>query len=94
MAKGEIACFEQFLLLSQCFQKSSASEASKSVYMLERVNLVYQFSWVLFFQLEDYGVEICDEIYEVYSELLEESDGGDEMMCYKTYTIVSRLTLT
>ena len=37
MAKGEIACFEQFLLLSQCFQKSSAAEASESVDMLERV---------------------------------------------------------
>ena len=28
VAKGEIAHDEQFLLLSQCFQKSSASEAS------------------------------------------------------------------
>ena len=33
VAKGEIACYEQFLLLSQCFQKSSAAEASKSVCM-------------------------------------------------------------
>ena len=37
MAKGEIACFEQFLLFSQCFQMSSAAEGSKSVYMWERV---------------------------------------------------------
>ena len=36
MAKGEIACFEQFLLLSLCFQKAAA-EASESVYMSERV---------------------------------------------------------
>ena len=27
-AKGEIACFEQFPLLPQCFQKSSAADAS------------------------------------------------------------------
>ena len=39
VAKGEIACFEQFLLLSLCFEKSSAAEASKSVYMRERVKL-------------------------------------------------------
>ena len=36
--KGKIARFEQFLLLSQCFQKSSAAEASESVYMRESVN--------------------------------------------------------
>ena len=37
MGKGEIPCFEQFLLLSKCFQKSSAAEASESVYMWERI---------------------------------------------------------
>ena len=31
VAKGETACYEQFLLLPQCFQKSSAAEASESV---------------------------------------------------------------
>ena len=36
MAKGEIAHNEHFLLLPQCFQKSSASEASESVCMRER----------------------------------------------------------
>ena len=29
VAKGEIARFEQFLILSKCFQKSSAASASK-----------------------------------------------------------------
>ena len=38
MPKGEIAHYEQFLLLPQCFQKSSAVEMSESVYMWERVN--------------------------------------------------------
>ena len=38
VAKGEIARFVQFLLLSLCFQKPSAAEASESVYMRERVN--------------------------------------------------------
>ena len=28
VAKGEIARFEQFLLLSKCFKKSSAAEVS------------------------------------------------------------------
>ena len=40
MAKGEIAHFVQFLLLSLCFFKMpSAAEASESVYMRERVNM-------------------------------------------------------
>ena len=37
MARGENAHFEQFPLLSQCFQKSTAAEASESVYMWEWV---------------------------------------------------------
>ena len=37
MAKGESAHYEQFLLLSQCFQTSYAAEASESVYTRERV---------------------------------------------------------
>ena len=32
MANGEIARFEQFQLLSQCFQKSSAAVASENIY--------------------------------------------------------------
>ena len=39
LAKGEIARFEQFLLLSQCFQKLSAAEVSESVYMWEGLTL-------------------------------------------------------
>ena len=35
--RGEIGRFEQFLLLSQCFQKSFAADASKCVYRCERV---------------------------------------------------------
>ena len=38
MAKGEIAHHEQFLISPQCFQKSSALEASESVCMRKRVN--------------------------------------------------------
>ena len=37
VTKGEIACFEQFSLLSPCFQKTSAAEVSESVYIRERV---------------------------------------------------------
>ena len=37
VAKGEIAHFEQFPLLSPCFQKSSAADASERVCMWERV---------------------------------------------------------
>ena len=34
--KEKLLIFERFLLLSQCFKKSSAAEASESVYMWER----------------------------------------------------------
>ena len=46
MAKGEIL-FEQFLLLSQCFQKLSAAEAPESVNMRKRVIIVDTISYVL-----------------------------------------------
>ena len=38
VASGEIARFEQFFLLQQYFQKSSAAEASESICMWERIN--------------------------------------------------------
>ena len=41
-AKGEIASFEQFLLLPQCSQKSSAAEASESIYIWERVKIIIE----------------------------------------------------
>ena len=40
LANGEIAHLEPFLLLPTCFQKSSAAEASESVYMWERVKVI------------------------------------------------------
>ena len=39
--------FEQFLLLSQYFQKSSAQEASESFYMWERVKKTSEFKILL-----------------------------------------------
>ena len=33
VGKGEIACFEQFLLFPQCFQKLSIVDASKWVFL-------------------------------------------------------------
>ena len=39
VAKGEIARFVQFLLLSLCFQKAICCRGSESVYMRERVKL-------------------------------------------------------
>ena len=38
VAKGEIVRFEQCFLSPECFQKSSAAEASESVCMRERFN--------------------------------------------------------
>ena len=38
VGKGEIACYEQFLLFPQCFQKSCFPGASKGVIVWEWVN--------------------------------------------------------
>ena len=38
VGKGEIACYEQFLLFPQCFQKACSPEASKGVIVWEWVN--------------------------------------------------------
>ena len=38
VGKGEIACYEQFLLFPQCFQKACFQEASKGVIQWEWVN--------------------------------------------------------
>ena len=38
MGKGEIACYEQFLFLPQCFQKACFPGASKGVIVWEWVN--------------------------------------------------------
>ena len=46
VGKGEIACYEQFLLFPQCFQKACFPGASKGVLVLEwvkRIALVSDF---------------------------------------------------
>ena len=45
------------------------------------------------FQLEDLDVEICDEIYEAYTDLLRQQEEDDDTLCYKTYTLVSSAEL-
>ena len=39
MSKGEIACYEQFLLFTQCFQKACFPGASKGVILWEWVKM-------------------------------------------------------
>ena len=41
VGKGEIACYEQFLLFPQCFQKACFPGASKGVIVWEWVNPLY-----------------------------------------------------
>ena len=40
VTKGEIAHHKQLFILAQCFQKSSAADASESVCIMERVNMM------------------------------------------------------
>lgn len=43
------------------------------------------------FQLEDRDVEMCDDIYEVYTDLLQQSEEEDDTLCYKTYFLVNNI---
>ena len=43
MGKGEIACYEQFLLFPQCFQKACFPGASKGVIVWEWVKKLVEF---------------------------------------------------
>lgn len=40
------------------------------------------------FQLEDSDVELCDEIYELYTDLLQETEEEEDSLCYKSYFLV------
>ena len=44
LVKGEIACYEQFLLFPQCFQKACFPGASKGAIVWEWVNLGSRFA--------------------------------------------------
>ena len=44
VGKGEIACYEQFLLFPQCFQKTCFPEVSKGVIVWKWVKVVIQLS--------------------------------------------------
>ena len=48
VGKGEITCYEQFLLFPQCFQKASFLGASKGVIVWEWVKCVYIHTDVLY----------------------------------------------
>ena len=77
MAKEEIAHFEQLLLWSECFQKSSAAEESESIYMREREthmvkNTAYlelSFYWTLYFDV-DFVTLITSAQYSIFKSHL------------------------
>ena len=52
VGKGEIADYEQFLLLPQCFQKIHTADVLKPRLVLERVN-----------QLAGYSFSLCTAIF-------------------------------
>ena len=47
LGKGEIACYEQFLLFPQCFQQACYPGASKGVIVWEWVNSFANKPWFL-----------------------------------------------
>ncbi|XP_033729366.1 protein-lysine N-methyltransferase EEF2KMT-like [Pecten maximus] len=53
-------------------------------------SLSYQRAFVksILHKLEDIDADICDEIYETYSDLLQQKEEEDDTLCYKTYTLV------
>ncbi|XP_022318118.1 protein-lysine N-methyltransferase EEF2KMT-like isoform X2 [Crassostrea virginica] len=41
-------------------------------------------------KLEDNEVELCDEIYESYTDLLQETEDEDDTLCYKSYFLPNK----
>ncbi|GAB1602456.1 protein-lysine N-methyltransferase EEF2KMT-like [Argonauta hians] len=59
-------------------------------------SLTYQRSFVKHFlhKLESCECEICDEVYEVYADILSQKEEEDDTLCYKTYTLPSSNKIT
>ncbi|XP_052262155.1 protein-lysine N-methyltransferase EEF2KMT-like isoform X2 [Dreissena polymorpha] len=59
-------------------------------------SIFYQRSFIKKFLslLEDYGSEICDDLYDAYTELLQETDAEEEDLCYKTFTLTNNKAVT
>ena len=64
VGKGEIACYEQFLLFPQCFQKTCFPEASKGVIVWE---------WVKFRNMKNIFTIIFQNVFSsVYFQYVNE----------------------
>ena len=63
VTKGEIACFEQFLLLSQSFQKSSAAEASQNVYICGKELIFLKTSKGCFFRVMAHSTSEFNDLF-------------------------------
>ncbi|CAI9718797.1 Hypothetical predicted protein [Octopus vulgaris] len=59
-------------------------------------SLTYQRNFVKHFlhKLESCESEVCDEVYEVYSDILNQKEEEDDTLCYKTYTLPSSNTVS
>ncbi|WAQ97535.1 EF2KT-like protein [Mya arenaria] len=44
--------------------------------------------------LEEYDVEICDDLYEVYTDLLQQHDTEEDALCYKTFSLGEEESVT
>ena len=77
LQKENFACFEQFLLLSQCSQKLSASESSKSVCICERVKKA-SYSRKIFLHLEHKG----ELFWYVVENIVKDSKIVDFEQCF------------
>ena len=97
MAKGEIAGIEQFLLLSQCFQKTSAADTSKCVYRWEREtseenNIVKgKFLVFILYSFKDYGLR-NDCLFLAF--LARQSTKCKVSFCDRLLSVVSRPSST
>ncbi|CAC5370389.1 EEF2KMT [Mytilus coruscus] len=59
-------------------------------------SVAYQkaFMKTLLHKLEESEVEMCDEIYEVYTDLLLQTEDEDDILCYKTYHLPNGETVS
>ena len=67
MGKGEIACYEQFLLFPQCFQKACFPGGSKGVIVWEWVNCFANSKFSSdFLEMQNYHLHFSEIIHTTY----------------------------
>ena len=94
VANGEIARFEQFLLLPQCFQKSSAADVSKCIFKWEWVKLTAINFMHLHTEFNSSAADnICKHCGKRNKNAHNEQNDFSIVVCYGCFNMWERVTI-